>query len=129
MDVKKCTVCNIEIDEDNCKKDRNVCKNCYNKNRKKYNSNEKKRKFDNSVNKIKIDNGNNIVSKFENHAYVVIGPRNVGKTFYMLKVLEKIGNKRPIHIITRSPNQYPNYKTSTEIKPINTKDQLLFSIC
>ena len=37
----------------------------------------------------------------------------------MLKVLEKIGNKRPIHIITRSPNQYPNYKTSTDIKPIN----------
>ena len=32
----------------------------------------------------------------------------------MLKVLEKIGTKRPIHIITRSPNQYPNYKTSTE---------------
>ena len=28
-------------------------------------------------------------------------------------------NKRPIHIITRYPNQYPNYKTSTEIKPIN----------
>ena len=27
--------------------------------------------------------------------------------------------KRPIHIITRSPNQYPNYKTNNEIKPIN----------
>ena len=37
----------------------------------------------------------------------------------MLKVLEKIGKQRRIHIITRSPNQYPNYKTSTEIKPIN----------
>ena len=34
-------------------------------------------------------------------------------------MLEKIGNKRPIHIITRSPNQYPIYKTSNEIKPIN----------
>ena len=30
-----------------------------------------------------------------------------------------MNNKRPIHIITRSPNQYPNYKTSTDIKPIN----------
>ena len=119
MDAKKCTVCNIEIDEDNCKKDRNICKNCYNKNRKKHKSNEKKRKFDNSVNNIKIDNGNNNVSIFENHAYVVIGPRNVGKIFYMLKVLEKIGNKRPIHIKTRSPNQYTNYKTSTETKPIS----------
>ena len=37
----------------------------------------------------------------------------------MLKLLEKIGNRKPIHIITRSPNQYPIYKTSTEIKPIN----------
>ena len=37
----------------------------------------------------------------------------------MLKILKKIGNKRPILIKTRSPNQYPNYKTSSEIKPIN----------
>ena len=119
MNVKKCTVCNKEIDEDNCKKDRKYCRNCYNINRKKSNINEKKRQFDNSVNKIKIDNSDNIVPKFENHRHVIIGPSNVGKTFYMLKILEKIGNKRLIHIITRSPNQYPNYKTSTEIKPIN----------
>ena len=66
------------------------------------------------------DNDNNTnVETYDNHAYVVIGPRNVGKTYYMLKVLEKIGNKRPIDIITRSPNQYPNFKTSNEIKPIN----------
>ena len=126
MDVKKCTVCTIKIDVDNCIKDRNICKNCYNKNRKKYNNKEKKRKFDDSVNKIekpKIGNvnnpNNNIVSKFENRANVVIGPRNVGKTFYMLKVLEKIGNQRPIHIITRSPNQYPNYKINNDIESIN----------
>ena len=125
MDVKKCTVCSIKIDVDNCKKDRNICKNCYNMNRKKYNNKEKKRKLDDSVNKIEkpkidnVNNKNNIVSKYENHRCVVIGPSNVGKTYYMLKVLEKIGNKRPIHIITRSPNQYPNYKTTTEIKPIN----------
>ena len=37
----------------------------------------------------------------------------------MLEILGKIGNKRPIHIITRSPNQYPNYKTSDDNKPIN----------
>ena len=126
MDVKKCTVCGIKIDVDNCKKDRNICKNCYNMNRKKYNNKEKKIKFDDSVIKIekpKIDNVNNnnkdIVSSYENRANVVIGKRNVGKTYYMLKVLEKLDNKRRIHIITRSPNQYPNYKTSTEIKPIN----------
>ena len=71
----------------------------------------------NTIIKNEINNTND--SNFENHRHVVIGPSNVGKTYYMLKVLEKIGNQRPIHIITRSPNQYPNYKTSTEIKPIN----------
>ena len=121
MDVKKCTVCNKKIDEDNCKKDRNVCKNCYNVNRKKYTINEKKRKTDHFVKNIekpKIDNVNNDVSTYENHRHVIIGPSNVGKSYYMLKILGKIDNKRPIHIITRSPNQYPNYKTSNEIKPI-----------
>ena len=34
----------------------------------------------------------------------------------MLKILERIGKKRPFHIITRSPNQYPNYKTSFDFK-------------
>ena len=113
MNVKKCTASNIEIDEDNCRKDRNICKNCYNKNRKIYNNNEKKRKYDDSminIEKPQIDNVNNKINvpTHENHAYVVICPRNVGNTFYMLKVLEKIGNKRPIHSKTRSPNQYPN---------------------
>ena len=111
MGVKKCTVCIIEIDEYNCKKDRNICKIYYNINRKKYNNKEKK----------KIGNVNNKINDItnENHRHIIIGPSNVGKTFYMLKILEKIGNKRPIHIITRSPNQYPDYKTSNEIKPIN----------
>ena len=36
----------------------------------------------------------------------------------MFKILEKIGKKRPIHIITRSPNQYPKYTTNNESKPI-----------
>ena len=122
MDVKKCTVCNIKIDEDNCKKDRNLCKNCYDINRKKYTIKEKKRKTDDSVRNIekpKIDKVNNNVSTYENHRHVIIGPSSVGKTYYMLKLLEKINKKRPIHIKTRSPNQGPNYKTSSEVKPIN----------
>ena len=65
------------------------------------------------------NNNNDIVSTNENHRHVIIGPSNVGKTYYMLKILEQIGNQRPIHIITRSPNQYPNYKSTNEIKPIN----------
>ena len=125
MNVKKCTVCNINIDEDNCKKDRNICKNCYNINRKKYNNKEKKPQIDNNDNKIVLPEKqkHNItpdISTYENHRHVVIGPSNVGKTYYMLNILEKIGkNERPIHIIIRSPNQYPIYKTSNEIKPIN----------
>ena len=97
------------IDENNYLKHKTVCKSCYNKNRRKNTSIEKK------IDKIK----NNNVSTYENHACVVIGPRNVGKSYYMLKILEKIANQRPVHLITRSPNQYPNYKTSTHIKPKN----------
>ena len=37
----------------------------------------------------------------------------------MLKVLEKKGKKRPIQLITQSPNQYANYKTSIEIESID----------
>ena len=103
------------IDENNYLKLKTVCESCYNKNRRKNTSIEKK------IDKI---NNNNVSTYenhaiYENHACVVIGPRNVGKSYYMLKVLEKIDNKRPIHIITRSPNQYPNYQTDNEIKPIN----------
>ena len=61
-----------------------------------------------------VDNPN--VSRYENHAYVVTGPRSVAKTYYMFKMLEKKGNKRPVQIIIRSPKQYPNYETSNEIK-------------
>ena len=49
----------------------------------------------------------------------------VNKTYYMLKMLENIVNERPIQIITRSPNQYPNYKTSNEIK---SKDKYKISV-
>ena len=89
------------IDENNYLKHKTVCKSCYNKNRRK--------KIDTTTQQPKIDKISN-VSRNENHACVVVGPRNVGKTYYMLKILEEIANQRPIQIITRSPNQYPNYK-------------------
>ena len=101
------------MDENNYLKHRTTCKKCYNENRRK-NNNTLQPNIENVNN-----NNNDIVSTYENHRHVIIGPSNVGKTFYMLKVLEKIGEQRPIHIITRSPNQYSNYKTSNEIKPIN----------
>ena len=33
--------------------------------------------------------------------------------------MEKISNQRPIHIVTRSPNQNLIFRTSNEIKPMN----------
>ena len=117
---RNCSACDIMIDINNCKKDRTVCKTCYNKNKRKNNIDKlPTKKINTSYQQPEIENVNNKVSEFENHRHVVIGPSNVGKTYYMLKVLEKMDNQRPIHIITRSPNQYPNYKTNNEIKPIN----------
>ena len=113
-----CNTCNIELNENNYLKSRTVCKSCYNKNRRKNNNNTIIHKQQPKVDNVNNTN-NDIISKFENQRHVIIGPSNVGKTYYMLKILEKIGNKRPIHMITRSPNQYPTYKTSTDIKPIN----------
>ena len=107
------------IDINNYKKDRTVCKTCYNKNKRKNNIDTLPPNKNNNENVDKNKDNNPNLATYENRANVIIGPRNVGKTFYMLKILEKIGNKRPIHIITRSPNQYPNYKTSNEIKRIN----------
>ena len=111
------------IDEINYLKHRTNCKKCHNENRRK-NNNTLPPNIENVNNekKLKVNSNNNnkdIVSTYENHRHVIIGPSNVGKTYYMLKVLEKIGNKRSIHIISRSPNQYPNYKTNNETKPIN----------
>ena len=69
------------------------------------NNNTIKNEICSSPQQQKIDNKNkNSVSTYENCRHLVIGPSNVNKTCYMLKILKKIGDKRPIHIITRSPN-------------------------
>ena len=39
--------------------------------------------------KNKINKNKDNVSTYEYHAYVVIGPRNVSKTYYILKMLKK----------------------------------------
>ena len=116
----------MNIVKNNYFKKQTVCRNCYNKNTTK-NKGLIQNEIITSNQQLKIENVNNnkgnvsthSVSTYENQAYVVIGPRNVRKTCYMLKILEKTGNKRRIHKITRSPNQYPNFKISNEIKPID----------
>ena len=44
-------------------------------------------KLSENDNKTKNEKVN--IPPYENHFYIVIGPRNVGKTFYVLKILEK----------------------------------------
>ena len=105
---RNCSVCNIKIDINRYKKNRTVCKVCY-KNKRENNQNRQQTlsQKEKCSPQHQPKNDDNIDRLHENHAYIIFGPRNVGKTFYMLKKLEKIGNKRPIRIITRSPNQYP----------------------
>ena len=91
---RMCNTCNIEIDENNYLKDRTVCKSCYNKNRKQNNNNTTIQNQQPKIDNIKKNNGNNPnVSTYENHAYIVIGPRNVGKTYYVLKIQQVKKNR------------------------------------
>ena len=92
---KNCSACNIKLDINNYKKDRTVCKDCYNK---------KKRK-NNLIQKPKIENGNN------NNRTLLLGPSFSGKTNLMLKILSRISD-RDIYIITKSPpEQYTILKS------------------
>ena len=114
---KNCSACNIKFDINNYKKDRTVCRDCYN---------EKKRKNNLVQNEItishppKIENGNNN----NNNRTLLVGPTFSGKTYLMLKILSRISD-RDIYIITNSPpEQYTNSKIkikeiSDEIKPLN----------
>ena len=82
-----CNTCNIEINENNYFKDRTVCKCCYNKNRRKNNNKQNQKP---KVGKINNNNDKKPnISTNENHRHVIIGPSNVGKTFYMLKLIAK----------------------------------------
>ena len=87
-----CNNCNVEIDENNYLKYRTVRKSCCNENRRKNNSNNLIHIQQPKIDKTNINNDNNhIVSTYEYRTFVVIGPRNVGKTHYKLKMLEKSG--------------------------------------
>ena len=122
MDVKKCIVCNLKIEEDNYKKDRSICKDCYNINRKKYNNNNKdKIQLINSVNntnnnkkKTKVVDP---VNNNKNNRTLIIRFSNCVNIYLMNHIL--FGKKEPIFIITKSTNQNPNIKvqTSDEIEP------------
>ena len=107
---KNGSLCNIKLDVNNYKKDGNVCKDCYNK---------KKRKI-NLIQQPKIENVNDIY----NNRTLLVGLSFSGKTYLMLKILSRISD-RDINIITKSPpEQYTNSKIkikeiSDEIKSLN----------
>ena len=114
---KNCSACNIKLDINNLKKDRTVCRECYNK---------KKRKNNLVQNEITIshqtksENGNNN----NNNRTLLVGPSFSGKTYLMLKNLSRISD-RDFYIFTKSPpEQCTNSKIkikeiSDEIKPLN----------
>ena len=113
MDVKKCTVCNTEKNKDNYKKDRTICKNCYNINRKKYSKNTFS-KNDNNKKKRKVVDSVNI-----NKRTLIIGFPNCGKTYPINHI--PFQKQEPIFKITKSLNQYPDIKArkSDKIQPLN----------
>ena len=88
---RNCSACNIRIDENIYLKHRTICKKFHNENKRKNNINTKnENQIDTTPQQPNIDKiNNNNDPTFENHACVVIGPRNVAKTYYILKVLEK----------------------------------------
>ena len=111
---KNCSACNIKLDINKYKKDRTVCRDCYN---------EKKRKNKITISHHQqqpiIENGN-----YNNNRTLLVGPSFSGKTYLMLKILSRISD-RDIYVITKSPpEQYTNSKIkikeiSDEIKPPN----------
>ena len=78
------------IDENNYLKHKTFFKKGHNENRKNKKTTITKNEIFTPPKQPKIETINsNKVSKYENHANIVIGPRNVGKTYYILRILEK----------------------------------------
>ena len=90
---KNCSACNIKLDIKNYKKDRTVCKDCYNKEKRKNKITISHHHQQQPI----IENGNN-----NNNRTILVGPSFSGKTYLMLKILSRISN-RDIYIITKSP--------------------------
>ena len=114
---KNCSACNIKLDINKYKKDRTVCRDCYNKKKRKNNLVQNEITKSHQP-KIGNDSNNN------NNRTFLVGPSFSGKTYLMLKILSRISD-RDIYIITKSPpEQYTSSKIkikeiNDEIKPLN----------
>ena len=115
---KNCSVCNLKLGINNYKKNRTVCRDCYNKKKRK--TNLVQNEIDISHQQPIIENGKNN----NNNRTLLVGPSFSGKTYLMLKILSRMID-REIYIFTKSPpEQYTNSKIkikeiSDEIKPLN----------
>ena len=95
------------MDINNYEKDRTVCRDCYNK---------KKRKNILFQNQITISHQQPIIKNgnSNNNRTLLVGPSFSGKTYLMLKILSRIPN-RDIYIITKSPpEQLPILKSKSK---------------
>ena len=112
---KNCSVCSIKLDINNYKRDRTVCRDCYNK---------KKRKNNLIQTEITISQQQPKIENNNNKRTLLVGPSFSGKTYLMLKIFSRISD-RDIYIITKSPpEQYSNSKIkireiNDEIKPLS----------
>ena len=83
---RNCSACNTNVDLNNYKKDRTVCKSCYNKNKRK-NINNTLIQYNTTVSyqQSKIENGYNN----KNNRKLLVGPNFLGKTYLMVKILSR----------------------------------------
>ena len=119
---RNCSACNIKIDINNYKKDRTVCKSCYNKNKKKKNNNNTIIPLQQT--KFEIDNNNT-------DGTLIIGFSKCGKTYLRNHIVHQ--KQEPIFEITKSLNQYPNInaQSSDETEPSENyeKSTVVLTIC
>ena len=114
---RNCSAGNIQININNHKKDRTVCKSCYNKNkikRKDKNNTVPPNTITAPYQQTKFENINNN----KNNRTLIIGFSNCGKTYPINQnVFQK---QEPIFIGTKSLSPYPNINAQTldEIQPL-----------
>ena len=117
---KNCSACNIKLDINNYKKDRTVCKECYNKKKRKNNIITLPHNQPN----VNTPKQSKKIENNKNNRTLLVGPSFSGKTYLMLKILSRMPD-RDIYIITKSPpEQYTNSKIKIkeigdEIRPLN----------
>ena len=107
----------MKINKYNYKNDRTICKNFYDKKKRKNN--------DNTLIQNQQRRNDNVNTNNSTRSQLLVGPSLSSKNYLMLKILSRIPTDRDIYIIPKSPNEQhsnskiKNKETSDEIKPLN----------